>query len=311
MPSNDFNGDGRSDILWRNGDGQVSNWLSQANGSFIINDANAFIGVPTSWHIAGTGDFNGDGRSDILWRHQSGTLSNWLGTATGGWIINDANAMSSVPNEWLVAGIGDFDGDGRDDILWRSTSGQLSNWLGTASGGFVNNDANAFAGVATNWHVVGTGDFNGDGRDDILWQSDDGYISNWLGTASGGFSINDTQALTRMRVSVAAIGDFNGDQRDDIIILDDWSFYSVHYADVTGRISIDDYVIIADAAQGWSIAGTGDYNGDDIDDLLWRHSDGTVTNALGTNQAHMFLANDQHFSVDVPTYWQIEPAYLM
>ena len=217
MPSNDFNGDGRSDILWRNSDGQVSNWLAQANGSFVINDANAAIGVPTSWQIVGTGDFNGDGRSDLLWRHQSGTLSNWLATAAGGWIVNDANALAQVPNAWKVAGVGDFNGDGRDDILWRSTSGQLSNWLGTASGGFVNNDANAFAGVGTNWHVIGTGDFNGDGRDDILWQSNDGYISNWLGTATGGFAVNDDAAMTRMRVGVAAISDFNGDGRADLV----------------------------------------------------------------------------------------------
>ena len=50
-------------------------------------------------------------------------------------------------------GSGDFNGDGRDDILWRSDSGQLSDWLGTASGGFVTNDANAFNNVPTNWHV--------------------------------------------------------------------------------------------------------------------------------------------------------------
>ncbi|HEV2043409.1 MAG TPA: M10 family metallopeptidase C-terminal domain-containing protein, partial [Sphingomicrobium sp.] len=76
---NDFNGDGRSDILWRNVDGQLSNWLGQANGGFVQNNANAATVVPIAWAVAGTGDFNGDGRDDILWRNTDGTLSNWLG----------------------------------------------------------------------------------------------------------------------------------------------------------------------------------------------------------------------------------------
>ena len=55
-------------------------------------------------------------------------------------------------------------------------------------GGFTPNDANAFTSVPTSWTVVGTGDFNGDHRDDILWRSDTGQLSNWLGQANGGFT---------------------------------------------------------------------------------------------------------------------------
>jgi hypothetical protein len=61
--------------------------------------------------------------------------------------------LSSAPTNWHVADVGDYNGDGRDDILWRSDSGQLSDWLGTASGRFVTNDANAFNNVPTNWFV--------------------------------------------------------------------------------------------------------------------------------------------------------------
>ncbi|HEV2043853.1 MAG TPA: VCBS repeat-containing protein, partial [Sphingomicrobium sp.] len=197
----DFNGDGRDDILWRNENGTVSNWLGTAAGGFTPNDANAARFVPTAWHVAGTGDFNGDGRDDILWRNDNGQVSNWLGQANGGFILNDAIALSSVPTAWFVAGTGDFNGDGRDDILWRNNDGTLSNWLGQANGGFVANDVNAAAFVPISWTVVATGDYNGDGRDDILWRNSDGTLSNWLVTAAGGFTPNDANAAAPVPTS--------------------------------------------------------------------------------------------------------------
>ena len=254
---NDFNGDGRSDILWRNDAGAISNWLGQANGGFVSNDANAFGSAPLNWNIVGTGDFNGDGRDDILWRNSNGQLSDWLGQANGGFVGNDANAFTSVPTNWHVAGVGDFNGDGRDDILWRNDAGQLSNWLGQANGGFVGNDANAFASAPTDWHIVGTGDFNGDGRDDILWRSDAGQLSNWLGQANGGFVGNDANAFTTVPIS-------------------------------------------------WTVVAVGDYNGDGRDDILWRNSNGQLSNWLGTASGG-FVTNDANALTSVPTNWHVQP----
>jgi hypothetical protein len=52
-----------------------------------------------------------------------------------------------------VVAIGDYNGDGREDILWRNVDGQLSNWLGTAAGGFISNGAVAGTSVPISWHV--------------------------------------------------------------------------------------------------------------------------------------------------------------
>ena len=116
MARMDFNGDGRSDVLWRNDDGRVTNWLGTANGGYAPNSANALLGVSADWQIAQTGDFNGDGRDDILWRNLDGRITNWLGTATGGFADNVANAYRSVSTDWQIAGVGDFNGDGRSDV---------------------------------------------------------------------------------------------------------------------------------------------------------------------------------------------------
>jgi hypothetical protein len=189
-PDNDFNGDGRSDVLWRADSGQMTDWLGQANGGFVDNSGNATTFVPVSWQIAGTGDLNGDGRDDILWRNSDGSLTNWLGTASGGFTDNGANGYTVVATSWHVAGIADFNGDGRDDILWRNDSGAMTNWLGTASGGYTDNSANASVTIGTAWQIAGTGDFNGDGRDDILWRNDSGDLTNWLGQTDGSFANN-------------------------------------------------------------------------------------------------------------------------
>ena len=254
----DFNGDGRSDILWRNNDGTLSNWLGLANGGFTPNNANAAVVVSTAGQVAGTGDFNGDGRSDILWRNTDGTLSNWLGETDGGFTPNNAIAAAVVPTAWQVAGTGDFNGDGRDDILWRNEDGQLSNWLGQPNGGFTANNANAASTVSTAWSVVGTGDFNGDGRDDILWRNDNGQLSNWLGQANGGFVANDANAA-------------------------------------------------AFVPTAWTVVATDDYNGDGRDDILWRHTDGTLSNWLGTASGG-FIANDANAATTVAINWNVQPA---
>ena len=52
--------------------------------------------------IEAANDFNGDGRSEVLWRHDSGLLTDWLGTSSGGFIDNSANAFNSVPTSWRV-----------------------------------------------------------------------------------------------------------------------------------------------------------------------------------------------------------------
>ena len=85
----DFNGDGKSDILWQNTTAQPAIWLMNGTNATFGGAAGSFNPGP-SWHIKGTGDFNGDGKSDILWQSDDGTPAIWL--------MNGTNAASSVPS---------------------------------------------------------------------------------------------------------------------------------------------------------------------------------------------------------------------
>lgn len=300
MSRTDFNGDGRDDILWHRSDGALTDWLATESGNFTPNAANELEVVNTSWEIAGTGDFDGDGRDDILWRRADGAMTNWLGNPNGGFTPNAANLLQVVDPQWQIIAVGDFNGDGKDDILWHRADGAITDWLGTASGSFTPNASNALFVPDSQWHVVGTGDFNGDHRDDILWQSNDGFISEWLGNAAGGF--DPSQFVGKMNSAVVAIDDFNGDGRDDIVVADAWSFYSLYDARPGGIFDFSNYAPFADAVQTTIIA-TGDYDGDGGADFLMRTQTGSVIEVPGHDDGTFSMATAVRF--DFPTPWHI------
>ena len=81
VASDDFNGDGKADILWQNtATGARSIWLM--NGT--VHTSIVSLGtVDKKWNIVGSGDFDGDGKPDILWQHRdSGARSIWLMNGT-------------------------------------------------------------------------------------------------------------------------------------------------------------------------------------------------------------------------------------
>ena len=194
----DFDGDGLDDILWTSNDGRMSNWLSDGDYTFVINDAIAMTTLGSST-VQAIGNFDGTGGDDVLIRHADGGIDVLFSNEDGGFETDYSDPIV-VSSDWHIVGTGDFDGDGDDDILWRHNNGTVSNWLSSGDAAFaefVVNDANALVNVPVDWLIVGIGDYNGDGRDDILWRNlVNGAVSDWLGTEEGGWIINDAAALT-------------------------------------------------------------------------------------------------------------------
>ena len=78
--------------------------------------------------------------------------------------------------EQRVVGIGDFDGNGTSDVLWRNASTGHVGWWEVNSG-TVTQHSMATSGV--DYKVAGIGDFNGDGSSDVFWRNDSGHVGWW------------------------------------------------------------------------------------------------------------------------------------
>jgi hypothetical protein len=298
----DFNGDGKSDILWRNKDGSVATW--QMNGA-TVTAANlaSTASLDPSWKTAGTGDFDGDGKADILWRNDDGSIAVWK---MDGAIVIDSSftSTSSLGSTWKTAGTGDFNGDGKSDILWRNDDGTVVVW--TMDGNTVKSSAKTSTPLLdSSWKAAGTGDFDRDGKTDILWRNDDGSVALWQmnGSTVVNSSLTSTPSLDSSW-KINGTADFSGDGKADILwrntntgAVDIWQMNGskVVSSSLTSTPSLD---------SSWKAAGTGDFNGDGKSDILWRKDSGAAV-VWQMNGAAVVSSSLTSFSAPNSANWQI------
>lgn len=303
LAQNDFNGDGISDLLWRSDAGVIGTWLGRSDGGFT--NGSSWTAVDPHWHVAGTADFNGDGRVDIIWTHDAGYFSEWLGQADGSFASNNAIAGATVAAGWQVAGTGDFNNDGHADILWTSSAGVVGTWLGRADGGFDNGNNWSSFDAAAGWQVAGTGDFNGDGLDDVLWRNGSS-VAVWLGQGNGTF-VNSASSFASVGSTwhVAGTGDFNGDGISDVLWWNDSGIVGTWLGGKNG--SFTDGHDWTQVDPSWHVAGVGDFNHDGADDIAWRNDSGLFSEWLNRGDA-TFVSNHAIAAASEPTNWHIEAA---
>ncbi len=117
------------------GTGNAAQWVTVANldnvhqGHTVNVILDAAQSAGTTITLQGnygiTGDFNGDGMSDILWRNDNGYVGMWEMNGTQ---VQTGVGVAGQSTDWNVVGIGDFNGDGNDDILWRKDDGYVGMW---------------------------------------------------------------------------------------------------------------------------------------------------------------------------------------
>ena len=149
------------------------------------------------------------------------------------------------------------------------------------------------------WKIEHTGDFNGDGTDDVLLRNDNGLIHTWL-------LDNNAKIIDRVNLehtswdwNIEQVGDFNGDGTDDVLIRRyDGQVHSwlLENAQIKSRVDLEH------TSWDWNIEQVGDFNGDGTDDVLIRRFDGRVHSWLLENAQIKSRVDLEHTSWD----WNIE-----
>jgi subtilisin family serine protease len=210
----DFNGDGRSDLVFRN-------YTTGANDVWFMNGSTVLGSVPlpgvsdVSWQIVGVGDFNADGWPDLVWRHAVVGLD-YLWYMNGSTVIGAAWLPTVSDANWEIAGVGDFNADGRPDLVWRHKVAG-ANYVWYMNGATVIGTT-WLPGVSdANWEIGGVGDFNGDGKPDLLWRHKVAGV-NYLWYMSGATMIDAIwlPGVSDTNWQIGAVGDFNADGDPDL-----------------------------------------------------------------------------------------------
>ncbi|WP_395400004.1 FG-GAP-like repeat-containing protein [Arthrobacter sp. UC242_113] len=157
------------------------------------------------------GDFNGDGRADVLSRETDGSLQllpglagNKIGPAArlaGGWNIFNT-----------VIGDADYTGDGHADVLGRTSEGVLWLYPGNGQNGFLPR-IRIGAGWQIFERIVAPGDLTGDGKRDLAGIKPDGTLWLYPGTGTGGFpTTKQAGSGWNAFTAVAPASGFGGDR---------------------------------------------------------------------------------------------------
>jgi hypothetical protein len=290
----DFSGDAKPDLLGRKADGTL--WLLAGTGRGAAGGTfQAPLQIGTNWSIfrtlLGIGDLDKDGKADLIGIQDDGSAAFYAGVGAPSYYKPSASiTVPGITSTDVFATPGDMNGDGIPDLLDRSLSGTLM-LIGGAQIPLEGYQAARPAGGK--WtqitQLIAPGDFDGDGKPDVLTEAADGTL--WF---RGGMGSVDPAFGTAAKIgwgwniysSVVAGGDLNGDKHPDLLgIKPDGTLW--FYAG-TGAVNPSDSGYRPGIKIGWGwdtfrdVLGVGDLNGDGRSDLLAYRSDGSSVFYAGT-----------------------------
>ncbi len=233
------------------------------------------------WYV---GDFNGDGRSDIM---------EYAGDRSGAEVLLSDGSRFVHAGSWTDADhgadgwlVGDFNGDGRSDIMrFMSDSSANEVFLSTGSGFVGGSHWLTSDNGPDGWTV---GDFNGDGRSDLLRYLPDPARSEVFLSTGAAFAGNGVWLAENNGSDGWYVGDFNGDGRSDIMrFVPGSSGAEVFMSDGTRFVPAGSWAGANPGVDGWYL---GDFDGDKKCDIM-RYAE-------WLSGSDVFLAGDAGFYHD-------------
>ncbi|MFP4106050.1 MAG: FG-GAP repeat domain-containing protein [Phycisphaerae bacterium] len=208
-----------------------------------------------------------------------------------------AAPLQEAQNGATEAVRGDFTGDGQADVLWRASDGRNAIWQ---MDGTQFEDAHHLKSLSGGvWEIVGTGDFDHDGNNDIVWFDDDGgRVAVWY---MDGLDFREAEVIfsdVDPVYDLNAVGDMNGDGNEDLFFR--------HRRDGThtvrlmnGTQQVGTLTPAANRDVSGVVVAISDFDDDGDGDLLWRTPDGAQLLTLYSDGSFQTLRN-----FNLPDGWQ-------
>jgi hypothetical protein len=246
---NDIDGNYKSDaMLFRPG-----------NLTYLIMSGNTIVrsrsfNVISDWRVAGTGDFDGNDRTDVLFLNAARELYVWMGDGT----TFTSTRLMQVGTGFVVAGAGDLDNDGDEDIVLHRPGLMVLLYM---DGARIVRSSN----VADDGLKPTVGDFNGDGRADLAMLGSTGQLSVWLGTTTG-FTKKVVGSMSTT-FAIKAAQDIDGDGDDDLLLFRPGLLVQ-YFMQGQSVVRSKSYTVNAK----FSVPTSGDFNGDRRGDVMLQHN---------------------------------------
>ncbi len=221
----DINGDRRADIIHVVANSNyVHTWMSNGNGTFNVGTFRAWNGyaMPNGeWHV---GDWNGDGRADLIHLvNNSDYVHPWISNGNGTFTISTFRPWRGygIPNGiWRV---GDLNADGRSDLVHAvNNTDYVHTWMSNGNGTFAVGTFRPWKGYGIpngEWLV---GDIDGDRRADIVHAvANSNYVHTWRSQGNGAFTMGTFSPGPGYAIPNGQwmMGDIDADNRADLIHL--------------------------------------------------------------------------------------------